>query len=75
MINLCSPIELPEAREKFGKVMLVDTATRVSHMPLQLTFLSVVGKLDVDEAFVGKLDRILDQIDQDLLKTRLIAMQ
>ena len=44
-------------------------------MPLQLTFLSVVGKLDVDEAFVGKLDRILDQIDQDLLKTRLIAMQ
>ena len=75
MINLCSPIELPEAREKFGKVLIVDATTRVSHMPLQLTFLSVVGKLDVDEAFVGKLDRILDQIDQDLLKTRLIAMQ
>ena len=60
VIDLCSPIKLPEAREKFGKVMLVDAATRVSHMPLQLTFLSVVNKLDVYEALVGKLDRILD---------------
>ena len=68
-----SALEFSEQSENLVQIILWDSFARVFDMHLQLLLLKVIGCKDRDSALACKLERILGQIDQHLLKSNLIS--
>ena len=66
--------DLPEALEQVLDVLGGDSAARVTHMHNQQLLDVVVARVHLDVALRRELDRVLDQIDQNLLQADFVTL-
>ena len=66
---------LPEALEEVLEILGSDPAARVTHVNYQLLLDVVVARVHPDEAACRELDRVLDQIDQNLLQADFVSLE
>ena len=75
MIDLSCSLQLAEPRKQFVQVFFGDAFTCVFYLDDELGQVCLVADFDKDVATRGEFKRILDQVDQYLLETPLIADQ
>ena len=76
MVHFCRSQQLTKASKQFWHVIWRDASARVLDLNLQLpTWMLLVGNFQQNGACAGELDCILDQVDQNLLYSSLIADQ
>ena len=73
VVLICCTVQLTKAREQLRLVFLRDPSARVGNSHEKQAFLRLVADLHLDEALLREFERVLDQIDEHLLETALIA--
>ena len=73
VIHLGRALELAKEFEQLGDVFVLDALPGVNDVYLQHLRIFVIGNDESNETSVGKLEGVLDQVDQDLLQSHLIT--
>ena len=75
MVRIGSSMKLSKFREELREVVFVDSGARIPHLSNQQVLDRVIVYSQVNTALESELQCVLDQIDQHLLESSLIAMQ
>ena len=75
MIHVGRPLQLSESREQFSDVLLSDAFPSVFYLASQYTSAMIIGQVDFNFARVCEFERVLNQVDQNLLEASLVAVK
>ena len=75
IVDCSRALQLAKFRKKSRNVFGWDAYPGIYDLHHQVLFYQIVGHIQGDQPVLGKFERVLDQVDQDLLEAPLIANQ
>ena len=74
-VHLGCSVQLPKFWEKFGQIAAFYPSARVSHVHHEKLVAFLVSHLDFNAAVASELERVFDQVNQNLFKSPLVTNQ